>query len=42
LQIAQHRLREKEFFRAQGLDTAAFLAIDNASAEGWTATDRAR
>ncbi len=28
LQIAQHRLREKEFFRAQGLDTAAFLAID--------------
>jgi 5-(carboxyamino)imidazole ribonucleotide synthase len=31
LQIAQHRLREKEFFRAQGLDTAAFLAIDNAA-----------
>jgi 5-(carboxyamino)imidazole ribonucleotide synthase len=29
LQIAQHRLREKDFFRAQGLDTAAFLAIDN-------------
>jgi 5-(carboxyamino)imidazole ribonucleotide synthase len=29
LQIAQHRLREKDFFRAQGLDTAAFLAIEN-------------
>jgi 5-(carboxyamino)imidazole ribonucleotide synthase len=29
LQIAQHRLREKDFFRAQGLDTAAFLAIDS-------------
>ncbi len=28
LQIAQHRLREKDFFRAQGLDTAAFLAIE--------------
>lgn len=28
LQVAQHRLREKEFFRAQGLDTAAFLAIE--------------
>ena len=29
LQIAQHRLREKDYFRAQGLDTAAFLAIDS-------------
>jgi 5-(carboxyamino)imidazole ribonucleotide synthase len=29
LQVAQHRLREKEFFRAQGLDTAAFAAIEN-------------
>lgn len=29
LQIAQHRLREKDFFRAQGLDTTAFLAIEN-------------
>jgi 5-(carboxyamino)imidazole ribonucleotide synthase len=29
LQIAQHRLREKDFFRAQGLDTAAFLAIES-------------
>ena len=27
--IAQHRLREKDFFRAQGLDTAAFLAIED-------------
>ena len=30
LQVAQHRLREKDFFRAQGLDTAAYLAIDKA------------
>src|SRR5210317_1747212 len=29
LQVAQHRLREKEFFRAQGLDTADFLAIES-------------
>ncbi len=29
LQIAQHRLLEKDFFREQGLDTAAFLAIEN-------------
>jgi len=29
LQIAQHRLREKDFFRAQGLETAAYLAIEN-------------
>jgi 5-(carboxyamino)imidazole ribonucleotide synthase len=29
LQIAQHRLREKDFFRAQGLDTAAYLSIEN-------------
>jgi 5-(carboxyamino)imidazole ribonucleotide synthase len=29
LQVAQHRLREKEFFRAQGLDTAEFLAIES-------------
>jgi 5-(carboxyamino)imidazole ribonucleotide synthase len=28
LQIAQHRLLEKDFFRAQGLDTAAYLAIE--------------
>jgi 5-(carboxyamino)imidazole ribonucleotide synthase len=28
LQVAQHRLREKEFFRQQGLDTADFLAIE--------------
>ena len=37
LQVAQHRLREKEFFRAQGLDTADFLAIEDA-----TDIDRAR
>jgi 5-(carboxyamino)imidazole ribonucleotide synthase len=29
LQVAQHRLREKEFFRAQGLDTAVFAAIES-------------
>ena len=29
LQIAQHRLREKDFFREQGLDTAAYLAIES-------------
>jgi 5-(carboxyamino)imidazole ribonucleotide synthase len=29
LQVAQHRLLEKDFFRKQGLDTAAFLAIDS-------------
>jgi 5-(carboxyamino)imidazole ribonucleotide synthase len=29
LQIAQHRLLEKDFFREQGLDTTAFLAIEN-------------
>ena len=29
LQIAQHRLREKDFFRAQGLETAAYLALEN-------------
>ena len=29
LQVAQHRLREKTFFREQGLDTADFLAIDS-------------
>jgi len=29
LQVAQHRLREKEFFRQQGLDTADFLAIES-------------
>ena len=29
LHIAQHRKLEKEFFRAQGLDTADFLAIEN-------------
>jgi 5-(carboxyamino)imidazole ribonucleotide synthase len=28
-QIAQHRLREKDFFRAQGLETAAYLALEN-------------
>jgi 5-(carboxyamino)imidazole ribonucleotide synthase len=28
LQVAQHRLREKEFFRQQGLDTADFVAIE--------------
>ena len=28
LQIAQHRLLEKDFFREQGLDTAAFLVIE--------------
>jgi 5-(carboxyamino)imidazole ribonucleotide synthase len=28
LQVAQHRLREKEFFRQQGLDTAGFMAIE--------------
>ena len=30
LQIAQHRRREKEFFRGQGLGTAEFLAIESA------------
>ena len=29
LQIAQHRRREKEFFREQGLDTAEFHAIES-------------
>jgi 5-(carboxyamino)imidazole ribonucleotide synthase len=29
LEIAQHRLREKDFFRAQGLETAAYLALEN-------------
>ena len=29
LQVAQHRLREKDFFRAQGLETADFLAIES-------------
>jgi len=29
LQIAQHRRLEKEFFRAQGLDTADFIAIES-------------
>jgi len=29
LQIAQHRLREKDFFRTLGLDTAAYLTIEN-------------
>ena len=29
LEIAQHRLREKDFFRAQGLETAAYLALDS-------------
>ena len=29
LQVAQHRLLEKDFFREQGLDTAAFLAVEN-------------
>ena len=29
LQVAQHRLREKTFFRSVGLDTAEFLAIEN-------------
>jgi 5-(carboxyamino)imidazole ribonucleotide synthase len=29
LQVAQHRLREKDFFRAQGLDTADFVAIES-------------
>jgi len=29
LRIAQHRRLEKEFFRAQGLDTADFLAIES-------------
>jgi 5-(carboxyamino)imidazole ribonucleotide synthase len=29
LKIAQHRLREKDFFRAQGLATAAYLALEN-------------
>jgi 5-(carboxyamino)imidazole ribonucleotide synthase len=37
LQVAQHRLHEKDFFRAQGLDTAEFLAIEDA-----TDIDRAR
>ncbi len=37
LQVAQHRLREKEFFRALGLNTADFLAIEDA-----TDIDRAR
>jgi 5-(carboxyamino)imidazole ribonucleotide synthase len=31
LQVAQHRLREKEFFRARGLDTADFVAIESAA-----------
>ena len=31
LQVAQHRLREKEFFRTCGLGTAEFLAIDSAA-----------
>jgi 5-(carboxyamino)imidazole ribonucleotide synthase len=31
LQVAQHRLREKEFFRAQGLETADFVAIESAT-----------
>jgi len=31
LQVAQHRLREKNFFRTQGLDTAEFLAIEDAA-----------
>ena len=30
LQVAQHRLREKTFFRDCGLGTAEFLAIDSA------------
>jgi len=35
LQVAQHRLREKEFFRQLGLDTADFLAIESeADVEG--------
>ena len=29
LQIAQHRLREKDFFREQDLETAAYLALEN-------------
>ena len=29
LRIAQHRLKEKEFFRAQGLETAEFMAIES-------------
>ncbi len=31
LQIAQHRLREKNFFRSCGLDTADFMAIETAA-----------
>ena len=31
LQVAQHRLREKEFFRSCGLGTADFLAIESAA-----------
>ena len=31
LQVAQHRRREKEFFRACGLGTAEFLAIESAA-----------
>jgi len=31
LQVAQHRRLEKEFFRAQGLDTADFIAIESDS-----------
>lgn len=31
LQVAQHRLREKEFFRAVGLNTADFMAIESAA-----------
>jgi len=31
LQVAQHRLREKEFFRREGLATADFLAIETAA-----------